>query len=410
MFGGLIDKLLPGQASPGSECTDDEDDTEVLLSLERSRKRHLSPGVLRGDRVADYLKVQEASASPCLKRPRPGQEPVDCSPPGDVPQEPGEPANMALTASDFYDYMDKRVNGRLDAIDSTMSGMQSSVQKIDRNVQLNNSKLDAHHSLIQANTRAISDMKIEMDRIKNKATADRQAPAPPPLPGALCPSPGPDRDTSAYFLSRRSLRLWPIVGRSRDELWKATGKFIKEDLEFAALTESMIESISRPDFPSGPSAKDEALIRFRDADVRDSIMGALGKLASKIDISGKPTAGIRIEITPALRPALKVLEKYGQQLRARHGPGTRRHFKFDDIDRTLYLNVKLPGDQSWSKVTLDIARRGVTARERFASEKMERRFDINGPRAPPAPDRPASVSSGSGAAPWTGANATVLGR
>ena len=43
---------------------------ELSDSIDRSRKRHLEPGLLRGDQALDRLRTQEASASPVLKKPK----------------------------------------------------------------------------------------------------------------------------------------------------------------------------------------------------------------------------------------------------------------------------------------------------------------------------------------------------
>ena len=39
--------------------------------------------------------------------------------------------------------------------------------------------------------------------------------------------------------------------------------------------------------------------------------------------------------------------------------------KFDDLDGSLYMNIKLPGDDSWSKITTETARidMGKTAKD-----------------------------------------------
>ena len=393
MFGALIEKLMPGQEI---EDSDDSDETEIFRSLEKSRKRHLSPGLLRGDRVADCLRVQEASASPCLKKPRSK---------ADSDSDPDPESDMALTLADFREYMRTNTDKNIASLEGRVSDLHSSIDRVDKSVQLNTKKIDFHTELIQGNSKAISDMKRELDALKTQPPIPTLPLNPRPHEQTAVTAPRLESEdigaTQEYYMARRSLRIWPIRGISNRELWLATGNFIKDDLGHLNLTEHWIESISRPNFQSGPSAVDEVVVRFKTADLRDAVMGSSSRLTTKIDDQGKPTAGLRIEITAALRPAMKILERYGQQLRARHGPGTRRHFKFDDIDRSLYLNIKLPGDTRWSKVTLDMARRGVSVRERFTSEELERRIDINGPPANERP-RPASTSSSGqdNSGPW----------
>ena len=78
-------------------------------------------------------------------------------------------------------------------------------------------------------------------------------------------------------------------------------------------------------------------------------------LATCTDHEGKPTAGIRLEIPDELADSFCLLSRFGTRLRARHGPGTKRHIKFDDYSGSLYSNVKLPGDESWTRVTVPMA-------------------------------------------------------
>ena len=143
----------------------------------------------------------------------------------------------------------------------------------------------------------------------------------------------------------------------------------------------MIEKISRPDTPSGtgPGVRNEVLVVFKHVETRDSVLGASTKLAAYIDANGRPTAGLRIEVPRRLRSSFTLLYRYGQKLRQRHGAGTRRHVKFDDVDRTIYLNVRLPDDDSWSRVSIELARKGLRTREMMSNEDLERRLDIAGP-------------------------------
>ena len=336
MLGSLIEKLMPNH-SPIDSSPDT--DPEVFLSIERSRKRHLSPGVIRGDRVADCLKVQEASASPFLKKSKQAEQ---YSTPATPPEHGTE---MALSGQDFRDYMDSKVTNRLDSLDNSISNIVGSISKLTFEVKDNSGKIEKQAGLINNNADAIARLKDDIKNIKE----DRIRPAANPV--SLPPTGGHpgDAEDPLYWMARRSVRIWPIQGLSKTEIWGSTGNFLRITLGLAHISENKIEEISRPEFPSGPTAINEVLVRFKETETRDSVMGASSKLASKIDCNGKPTAGIRIEVTANLRPAMKTLERYGQQLRSRHGPGTKRHFKFDDIDRSLYLNVKLPGDARWSR-------------------------------------------------------------
>lgn len=134
-------------------------------------------------------------------------------------------------------------------------------------------------------------------------------------------------------------------------------------------------------------------------------MGAASKLSSFIDVNGKATAGMRMEVPSRLQQSFRVLFKYGQNLRARHGQGTRRHVKFCDLERNLFLNIKLPGDEGWSKVSLEVAMRGMRARETMSNGQLERRLDITGPFTSQPRPRASSTAGPSGPPPPTQASA-----
>ena len=390
MFGSLLGKLMQGAPSSSESSPETESELEVLASIERSRKRHLSPGIIRGDRISDLLVEQEATASPVLKKSTPAESQERS------PDSQGESAaGMSFTWETFEKYMDKNVTKKLDKLENLEEGvseLKNSVGKLGKAVKNNATKIDKHAALIKANAEAILELKDGIKRPESPQNNGGRTYARVVENG---------QDDLEYAKARRSLRIWPITGNTQQEIWRCTGIFLRETLALEALTENKIEEISRPRFPSGFGVQDEVLIRFADNEIRDSVLGQSGKLADKFNAEGKPTAGIRLEITKNLIPVFKTLEKFGQQLRARHGQGTRRHVKFDDIDQTLYLNIKLPGDIKWSKVTLDMARRGVKAREKLASEELEKRLDME---SKSADDQPPQGTTGG--APmdtnWTG--------
>ena len=333
----------------------------VLHSIERSRKRHLSEGLLRGDLAADRLLLQEAGASPLLKK---------------------QKSNMAMTMQEFRQYMDENTNKKLKSVEESMLEVNKVVARVNKNVKVNTAKLDKHENMIKENSDSIAALKQEMSR---RETTARQ-----PTPGPPTDEMTPDLE---FLRARRSLRLWPIHGTSKEEMWNATEFFIKRNLCLEnQIAESMIESISRVEIPSGPGVKLEVLVLFKSEMCRDTVMGAAAKLATFIDDRRRPTAGMRIEVPTRLQPVFRTLYRFGQSLRSRHGAGTRRHVKFDDAALTLYLNVKLPGDERWSRVSFEAARRALRAKQSREDNDMEQRFDLMGAAAT---DRPRAASTSS---------------
>ena len=337
---------------------------ELANSIDRSRKRHLEVGLLRGDQVTDRLRVQEASASPLLKRPRSTEK---------SPPEPSRSrSKMAMTMAEFKEYMEANTNRRLDGLDDKMTGMNGTISRIDATVKANSESIEKHE--IQIANICAEVMKLKEPTPSMPVGISTAAAPANPLPVV------PDQE---YARARRSLRLWPVLGNTKNEIRDATGIFLGTNLGMGGtLNESSIEEISRVEIPSGPGVKFEVLVRFRDADTRDMVMGAAAKLAPFMDSNGRATAGMRMEVPQRLQQSFRILFRYGQGLRARHGAGTRRHVKFCDLDSSLYLNVKLPGDEAWSRISLDVATRGMRAKRSLDDGQLERRMDITGPVPP----------------------------
>ena len=355
-----------GSSSSGSVTTSPLDPLEH--SVRRSRKRFLSPGVLRGEQVTDRLRIQEVSASPCLKKQK-------------------EAPAMALTAEEFRASMREMKDDVAKRFDS----LEGKVQSVSTKVEANATKIDRHETLITDGQKRIEDMRREIDAIKHQ----------PPQFGGPRNSDRSPPEPHEYGRARKSLRIWPVVGNTAEEVWRATGDFLHCLLRLPEIGENQIQTLTRPDFPSGFGIKDEIIVLFKTASTRDTVISASSKLSDRIDNSGRPTAGIRIEVPHCLKDDFNLLNKFGQRLKARHGPGTRRHVKFDDSNRSLFLNMKLPGDDRWSRVDVDLARRSMAQRERIDSQDLEARMDLMGN----VPSRPASTSAAPPSRPlssWTG--------
>ena len=346
----------------------DEEIEDLCRSLDRSRKRHLSEGLVRGDLVHDRLAVQEASASPLLKRQRSRAE-------TDHGKTPPSDNKMAMTMADFKAYMEENSNKRFDKLEGTMAGITDAVRNVEREVKSNSEKIDKHEDQIRS-------IRNELDKVsKGPAGTGNARPSNGVSWASIAASTPalPPEDDREYQEARRSLRLWPIPGATTEEVWRSACSFMGQKLGLgSSLSEGMIEMVGRVGTPSGPGVVNEAMVRFKEVSTRDLVMGASNKLAPYTQ-DGRPTAGIRIEIPKRMKPDFRTLFKYGRNLRARHGEGTRRHVKFDDSDGTLFLNVKLPGDEQWSRVSVEVAKRGMRAKEILSDEALERRLDITGP-------------------------------
>ena len=157
-----------------------------------------------------------------------------------------------------------------------------------------------------------------------------------------------------YNTARRSVRLWPIIGATDEDLWGGVGVFLHDLMGVSEddICQDDIEDVTRADSTAGAGLVCNAVIvRSKAKKKRDIAMGCSPNLAREVDASGKPTAGTCLEIPPELKNTFRLLSQFGARLRARHGDGTKRHIKFDDYRGTLVSNIKLPGDMTWTRVT-----------------------------------------------------------
>ena len=196
--------------------------------------------------------------------------------------------------------------------------------------------------------------------------------------------------SAAFLKARRSIRIWPVNRTDTDSLWKGAGEFIHDALGITEddMSQEDIESIvplPDPRLPAG-NLNSEALITFFCPRKRDLILSHAPNLATFVDIAGLPTAGIRLEIPPELDGTFRLLSRFGTRLRARHGVGTKRHIKFDDLEASLFINVKLPGDTAWSRVSPAMAKADQESSAREESARIMKRISSsqhaahNGPR------------------------------
>ena len=63
-------------------------------------------------------------------------------------------------------------------------------------------------------------------------------------------------------------------------------------------------------------------------------------------------AGIRLEIPQHLRTAFRLLETHGNAVKAAIGQSMKRSIRFDDVERSLVLSIKLSEHDPW--ITIDV--------------------------------------------------------
>ena len=192
--------------------------------------------------------------------------------------------------------------------------------------------------------------------------------------------------SEAYLRARRSIRLWPVKGVTEEDLWGETGEFLHCLMGIAEgdVGQDDIEGIWRVEDPVGAGpVHDEVVVTFRDRVKRDLVMAGSVNLAGEVGPDKRPTAGTRLEIPPELKSTFRLLTRFGTRLRARHGEGTKRHIRFDDYGGSLVASVKLLGDENWTRVTPQMAKKDLEASMREEDSRNQARLAaklVPGPR------------------------------
>ena len=288
---------------------------------------------------------------------------------------------VALPGSAFIttDFLLKALRENTDHI---VKSFTTNLGALSQRVDMNTVKLDENTKVLDRHESDIQKQRMDMDVLSSRVSELERA--------------GPNRGTvgiptradlsEAYMTARRSMRLWPIVGENDDEVWEAVGIFIHDTLKIDErdVNQGDIESISRVESGGQPDrVRDEVLVTMYDRRVRDVIVTSSPNLANCVDHEGRPNAGIRLEIPPELMDTFRLLSRFGTRLRARHGNGTKKNIKFDDYLGSLYTNVKLPGDEAWTRVTPDMAREDLEASVKeensFHKKRMAAKL-VPGPR------------------------------
>ena len=158
---------------------------------------------------------------------------------------------------------------------------------------------------------------------------------------------------AAYEKARRSMRVWPIEGTNDDDMNAKFRDFAVEALQVqdTVVRNARITDIVRVRSSPQSIAYMEILVSFGDASERDYYFSKARNLVSYRDESGNPTAGVRMDIPPHLLATFNLLNNHGFEIKKAHGKDTKKYVKFDDVWSSLYLEIKLPGQNKWIKVS-----------------------------------------------------------
>ena len=284
-------------------------------------------------------------------------------------QAMGEP----LTAEFFKNLIGentKMITGKIDKLTTDLVTLTSSVESNRADIAKSLSATERQSSMLEA-------QKVELPRMEERLT--RLEAGDHVMSAAARHGGGGNLTKSrSYLKARRSVRIWPVNRQDEDSLWKGTGEFIHEALRIpeSEVSQEDIESVVAVPDPRMPnsSVNNEALVTFHCPRKRDILLSNSPNLSSFVDGAGRPTAGIRLEVPAELDDTFRLLARFGTRLRARHGEGTKRHIKFDDHEASLFINVKLPGDEVWSRVSPAMAKADLDLNAREESARLMKRI------------------------------------
>ena len=158
---------------------------------------------------------------------------------------------------------------------------------------------------------------------------------------------GKDNNEDKFLLSRRSIRLWPVQNTGSG-LDKAARAFFKNtlkipDLVADGLTIEKTEAISQT---RRSKIQGEVLVQLKSSHERDVVQSYASNLS---DVQGE--AGIRLDVPDHLRGIFRQFETHAAKLRAKYGR-IKRAIRFDDVNKSLYMDVKLETTQ-WHRISAE---------------------------------------------------------
>ena len=209
------------------------------------------------------------------------------------------------------------------------------------------------------------------------------------------------REREQFERARRSIRIWPIKGVTEGEMMDSLRGFFSEALELGGGGDYGVATITRARSAPRGRAYLEVIVEFTDKYARDDVFGRGGRLEEHKDEDGRATCGLRLHIPAHLMNAFKALEAYGFDLKRTHKDAIKKYIKFDEQERTLFLQVKHSKDQEAVNFSVEHAIRET-------KKKNVSRVSTSHVLRPPS-ESPNRFLTGANAGPLGGAGGSGLG-
>ena len=223
-------------------------------------------------------------------------------------------------------------------------------------ISKNSSSIKVHEEKLNEQARKMANLEASIQRIEQEQITTRRGLV-GKINSAIETTIGIDgkskqTDEAEFDRARRSIRIWPIPGKTREELQRSVLSFLTEPLgltgpEIGTFEVRRVEA-DRLRIPS--VIFDEVIVQFEDTRLRDRVAGRGIRLAGFIDHERKPTCGIRMEVPSHLLPAFRVLQRYSFSLK-RKFPSMKKHIKYDDFVRSIFLQIKIDDSSEWMNIS-----------------------------------------------------------
>ena len=232
---------------------------------------------------------------------------------------------------------------------------------------------------VTRNSEAIIEIKDTIKRLEGEGRAPRS----PTLEEMDKNNPLYQRER--YEAARKMLRMWPVNGKTEDELRNEALRFISDKLRVPrdVCTDQQIVKVRRTKQPRVSTVNHEALVIFTDKFTRDAVVSHAKNLSQYRHPDGKPSAGLRMNYPDHLTADFRILDWYGKQMFNKHGAGTKRNIKFDDDIEGLRIDVKIPEREEWFRVYPAMARDLKIKTSNEEARRTKTVLEISRPKGPP---------------------------
>ena len=230
-----------------------------------------------------------------------------------------------------------------DTIEASMNKINKRIEKNERDIASLKRRMETQETELEGRLEGRLLKRIEKEIAK---ICPITAPAVPSIRNCVPSSTG-QRD--AYCFSRRSLKMWPIVGENLEDAVKA---FLCDKLK---LSNQKINSLGLIEVGRSlgrvACKRMEVLVTFETKEGRDTVK------AAGFNLAGQSESGMAIHVPGHLTDNLHALSSICYKIKRNQASGVKRSMKFDDEKQDVYLDIFVAGqwrriDPSEAKIAL----------------------------------------------------------